>query len=95
MQHQKILNFLNEANDSKFVMKKWNIVNDNSKTNYKATNEITYDAEVSKSSLCDNNNAYILVVGDIVIIGHGVTPGAFKFTVYHLLNVSKKLTKKQ
>ena len=43
----------------------------------------------------DNNNAYILVIGDIVIIGHGVTPGAFKFTVYHLLNVSKKLTKKQ
>ena len=32
MQHQKILNLLNEANDSKFVIKKWNIVIDNSKT---------------------------------------------------------------
>ena len=39
--HQKILNLLNEANDSKFVTRKWNNVNDNSKSNYDATNEIT------------------------------------------------------
>ena len=26
MEHQKILNLLNEANDSKFVTRKWNIV---------------------------------------------------------------------
>ena len=42
MKRQKILNLLNEANDSKFVTRKWNIVNDNSKSNYAATNEITY-----------------------------------------------------
>ena len=30
MEHQKILNLLNEENDSKFVTKNWNIVNDNS-----------------------------------------------------------------
>ena len=29
MEHQKILNLLNEPNDSKFVTKKWNIGNDN------------------------------------------------------------------
>ena len=34
MEHQKILNLLNEASDSKFVTRKWNIVNDNSKANY-------------------------------------------------------------
>ena len=28
MEHQKILNLLNEINDSKFVKRKWNIVND-------------------------------------------------------------------
>ena len=33
MEHQKILNSLNEVNDSKFVTRKWNIVNDNSNTN--------------------------------------------------------------
>ena len=32
MKRQKILNLLNEANDSKFVTRKWNIVNDNSKS---------------------------------------------------------------
>ena len=31
MEHQKILNLLNDVNDSKFVTRKWNIVNDNSK----------------------------------------------------------------
>ena len=29
MEHQKLLNLLNKANDSKFVTRKWNIVNDN------------------------------------------------------------------
>ena len=38
MQHQKILKSLNEANDSKFATRKWNIVNDNSKTNYEEGN---------------------------------------------------------
>ena len=27
MEHQKVLNLLNEASDSKFVTRKWNIVN--------------------------------------------------------------------
>ena len=48
MEHQKILNLLNEANDSKFVTRKWNITNDESKSNYDATNEITYYIEILK-----------------------------------------------
>ena len=42
MEHQKISNLFNEASDSKFVTRKWNIVNDNSKANYEEENEITY-----------------------------------------------------
>ena len=57
----KKLNFLNDANNSKFVMRKWNIVNDNSKANYEAGNKITYNTEVLKSNLCDYNDAYILL----------------------------------
>ena len=38
MEHQKISNLWNEANDSKFVTRKWNIFNGNSKTNYEAIN---------------------------------------------------------
>ena len=44
MEHQKIFNLLNEANDSKFVTRKWNIVNVNTKSNYGVGNEITYNA---------------------------------------------------
>ena len=40
MEHQKILNLLNEENDFKFVTRKWNIVNDQSNANYDAGNEI-------------------------------------------------------
>ena len=33
MKKQKVLNLLNEAKDFKFVTRKWNIVDDNSKSN--------------------------------------------------------------
>ena len=46
MKHQKIINLLNEANDSEFMKRKWNIVNDNSKANYDLANEVTYNTEV-------------------------------------------------
>ena len=68
MQHQKILNLLNEPNDSKFVTRKWNIVNDNSKANYDATNGITNNTVVLKYNFCDYNDAYILVKGDITVV---------------------------
>ena len=34
MEHQKVLNLLNDAEDSKLVTRKWNIANDNSNSNY-------------------------------------------------------------
>ena len=40
MEHQKTLNLLNEVNDSKFVTRKWNIVNDRSYGKYGKRNEI-------------------------------------------------------
>ena len=66
-EHQKILNLLNEANDSKFVIRKWNIVNDNSKANYGIGSEIIYNTEVLISILCDYNDFYILVKGNITV----------------------------
>ena len=67
MLHQNILILLNEVNDSKFVSRKWNIVNDQSNANYNVENEILYNAEVLKSNLCDYNGAYILVKSDIIV----------------------------
>ena len=65
MQHQK--NLLHDTNNSKFVTRKWNIFNDNSNVNYNAANKITYNIKALKSSICDCNNAYILVRGDITV----------------------------
>ena len=53
MEHQKRLNLLNETIGSKFVTRKWNIVNDQSNANYDVGNEIIYNTEVLKSNLCD------------------------------------------
>ena len=78
MEHQKILNLLTDANDSEFVTRKWNIVSDNLKVNFNAGNEITYTTEILKSKLCDYNNAYILVRGDITVTAAPATQVAFK-----------------
>ena len=45
MEHQKILNSLNEVNNSKFVIRKCNS-HDNSRANYDVGNEIIYNTEV-------------------------------------------------
>ena len=64
MEHQKILSLLNDANDSKLVTRKWNIVSNNSKANNGVGNEL-------KSNLCDSNDTYILVINDITITAAG------------------------
>ena len=46
--------------------------------NYDVGNEIIYNTEVSKSNICDYNNAYILIRGDFTITGHQATQLAFK-----------------
>ena len=51
MEHQKILNLQNEANDSKFVTRKRNIVNNKSNKNYIVGNGIIYNTEDLKSNI--------------------------------------------
>ena len=45
MKHKKILNLLNEPNGSKFMSRKWNIVNYQSIGNYDVENEIIYNTK--------------------------------------------------
>ena len=78
MEHQKILSLLNEASDSKFAARKWNIFNDPSNANYDVGNEIIFNTEVLKSHLCDYNDAYILVKGDITVTEAPATQVSFK-----------------
>ena len=54
------------------------MVNDNSNSNYAAGDEITYNTEILKSNLCDCNDAYILVTGDITVIAAPQTQIVFK-----------------
>ena len=61
MEHQKIWNLLNEEYNTKLITRKWNVVNDNSKTNYDATNENTSNTDILKSNLCDYNDSYIFL----------------------------------
>ena len=60
------------------MTRKWNIVNDSSKANYNAGNEISYTTEVLKSNLCDYNDAYILVKGDITVTAATQTDVSFE-----------------
>ena len=69
---------MHKANGSKFVTRKWYIVNDQSNAIYDEGNEIVHNTEVLKSNLCYYNNAYILATGDITIIGQQATQVAFK-----------------
>ena len=62
------MNLLNEASDSGLVMRKWNIVNDQSNSNYDVGNENIYNKEVLKYNLCNYNDAYILVTDDITVL---------------------------
>ena len=89
MEHQKIFNFLNEASDSKFVTRKWNIVIDQSNASYGVRNEIIYNTEVLKSNLCDYKNDCILVKGDITATAAPATQVVFK----HCVPFTKCITK--
>ena len=77
-QQKTILNsILNILSDSKFVTGKQNIVNDQSNTNY-VQNQTIYNTKILKSSLCDYNDAYILVKRDITVTAAPETHVSFK-----------------
>ena len=79
MERQKILNLLYEVNDSKFVTRKWNIVNDNSNANYGVGIEIISTTKFLKSNLCDYSHAYILIKGVIAVAVTTKTQVALSF----------------
>ena len=78
--------------DSRFETRKRNIANYQSNANYDVGNKIMYHKEVLKFNLCDYNDGYILVRGDITIVGHNlVIEVAFKNFLRLILSVSQKL----
>ena len=71
MKTQTIVDLLNGSDNenSKFVTKKQNIIDSESKGNYLPDNEIKFLTSPSESNLCDYSDAYILVTGNINIKG--------------------------
>ena len=68
MEFQKITNFLDMTSDKdlrKLVTKKWIEVYDQSERNYNVHKEIRIETSMLRSDLCDFNDAYIVVKGDI------------------------------
>ena len=71
MEFQKIVNFLDTTFDDKdlprFVTKNWTEVYDQSGGNYNVNKEIRIRTSMLRSDLCDFNDAYIVVKGDIIV----------------------------
>ena len=71
MKFQKITNFFDINSDNKdlpkFVTKKWIEVYDQSQGSYNPDKEIRIKTSMLRSDLCDFNDAYILVTGNITI----------------------------
>ena len=56
MEHQKLLNLLNKANNSIFKTRKWNIINDHLKANYQVGNKISIILRLRKLRLEINDH---------------------------------------
>ena len=54
---------------SKFATKKWYIIDSESKGNYSHENPIKFLTSSLESSICDYSDAYILVTGNIAVVG--------------------------
>ena len=71
METQKIVNLLNSCENeySKFATKKWYINDSKSKGKYSRESPIKFLTNSLESSLCDYSDAYIIVTGNIAVVG--------------------------
>ena len=73
MKYQKIANLIDDTSNqpSKFRIKNWVEINDESRGTYNVNSQIKFKTTMLKSSLCAYSDAYILVKGKITINGRG------------------------
>ena len=71
MEFRKIVNLRDITSDNKdlprYVTKKWIEVYDQSQENYNPNKEIRIKTSMLRSDLCDFNDAYIVLKGDITV----------------------------
>ena len=85
MEYKKIIKFLgNTANQpTKFRIKNWVKIKDESRGTYNTNSQIRFKPSMLRISLCDYNDAYILVKGTITVASTG--------TAAALSNADKKV----
>ena len=73
MEYQIIANLIDDTSNqpSKFKTKNCVEINDESRGAYNVNCQIKFKTTMLKSSLCDYNDAYVLVKGTITIAGEG------------------------
>ena len=78
MEYQNIANLIDDASNqpSKFRIRNWVEINDESRGTYIVNSQIKFKTTMLKSSLCDYSDAYILVKGTITINGAGADAAA-------------------
>ena len=78
MEYQEIENLLDDASNqpSKFKIKNWVEINDESRGTYNVNSQIKFKTRMLKSSLCDYSDAYILVKGTITVNNTAVVAAA-------------------
>ena len=71
MEYQTIANLMDDTSNqpSKFRIKNWVQINDESRGTYNVNSQIKFKTTMLKSSLCDCSDEYILVKGTITITG--------------------------
>ena len=71
MEYKKTINLLDNqtTQPSKFRIKNWVEINDDSRGSYNINSQIKFQIPMLKSSLCDYCDAYILVEGTVTIAG--------------------------
>ena len=69
MEYQKITNLLGTTIDEipRFITEKWVEVHDQSGENYNINKEIRIKTSMLRSDLCDFNDVYIFVTGNITV----------------------------
>ena len=69
MEYQKIVNLLNDESNkpSKFRIRNWIEINDESRGTYLVNKQIKFKTPMLRSSLCDYADAYILVKGNVTV----------------------------
>ena len=71
METQKIVNLPNGSDNesSKFATKKWYVIDRGSKGVYSNNYPIKFSTRSLESSLCDYSDEYVLVTGNIAVVG--------------------------